>query len=122
MPIARKNIQTPDEVRRIPSGNAIVSFVNVESLVVMQGEMKPGWRWSNDLRPMVGTPSCEIEHTGVILDGTLHVELDDGTTQDLSSGDVYVIPSRHDAWVVGNEPVRLLDWSQAVTGYEKGKR
>jgi hypothetical protein len=75
---------------------------------------QPGWRWSNDLRPLLGTERCPIHHVGYALSGHLHVELGDGSTLDIHPGEVFEIPSGHDAWVVGDEPVRLIDWGGKV--------
>jgi hypothetical protein len=78
---------------------------------------EPGWRWSNDVRPLVGTEQCPFVHLGYMLSGQLHVELQDGGTLDLRTGDVFSIPPRHDAWVVGDETVRLLDWGGKAKEY-----
>jgi uncharacterized cupin superfamily protein len=93
----------------------------VHGMTVLRAEMNPGWRWSNDVRPVAGTASCEFEHHGSILGGTLHVEMDDGSSVDLTAGDVYIIPPGHDAWVVGDEPVRLLDWTRGNVEFAKPK-
>jgi len=86
-----------------------------------QDELHPGWRWSNDMRPVVGTVSCEVEHKGIMLSGVLRVELDDGRTIDLFEGDVYVIPAGHDAWVVGDQTVRTIEYS-SETMFGHGKQ
>jgi quercetin dioxygenase-like cupin family protein len=54
-----------------------------------------------------------MPHTGVVLSGQWHFEMDDGSSFDLEPGDAYAIPPGHDAWVVGDEPVRTLDWAPA---------
>ena len=61
---------------------------------------QPGWCWSNDLRPLLGTDSCPVRHLGYVLSGRLHVQLDDGSTLDLEPGQVVEIPPGHDAWVI----------------------
>ena len=119
MTLLVKNIEQPDEFRTMPNGNGRGAVVNVGDMVVVRGELQPGWRWSNDLRPIVGTASCEFQHTGIMLAGCLHIEMVDGTAVDLKPGDVYIIPPGHDAWVVGDEPVRNIDWSAANVEYAR---
>jgi hypothetical protein len=111
MTLMAKSLDAPDESLKMPSGNGSGAIVNVGGMTVLRGELQPGWRWSNDLRPIAGTTSCEVPHSGLILAGTLHFEMDDGTSRDLAPGDVYVVPAGHDAWVVGDEPVVSVDWS-----------
>ncbi len=40
--------------------------------------------------------------------------IDDGTGQERGTGDAYVIPPGHDAWVVGDEPVVSVDMSRVT--------
>jgi uncharacterized cupin superfamily protein len=53
---------------------------------------------------VVGTDSCQNRHVGVMVSGSLHVVLEDGTEADVNAGDAYVIDPGHDAWVIGDEP------------------
>jgi ethanolamine utilization protein EutQ (cupin superfamily) len=119
MTVEAKNFERPDERREISKGYA--DLVHVGELTVGRGVLEPGWRWANDIRPVAGTASCEFDHTGVVISGTLHIEMDDGTTMDLTGGDVYRIPPGHDAWVVGDEPVRSIDWSERLDEFAKPK-
>ena len=93
------------------------NVVDLDGTSVGLATFEPGWRWSNDLRPLVGTESCPFLHTGYMLSGALHVEMVDGSTLDLGPGDVFVIPPQHDAWVVGDESVRLIDWGGKAREY-----
>jgi len=68
----------------------------------------------------MGTTSCQVPHTGIVVSGQWHFEMDDGNAFDLGPGDVYSIPPGHDAWVVGNDPVHTIDW--APSGDEATKR
>jgi len=86
---------------------------------VGRGRVQPGWRWSNDLRPITGTASCEFEHTGFVISGVLHVEMSDGTELDLKPGDVYMIRRRHDAWVVGDQVYEAVDWGPPSQEFAK---
>jgi hypothetical protein len=103
-----KNLDRPDERPTLPKGRA--EMVQLGDQIVVRGVLDPGWRWSNDWQSIMGTSSCEMPHTGIVLSGRWHFEMDDGTGVDLGPGDVYAIPPGHDAWVIGDEPVKTLDW------------
>jgi hypothetical protein len=104
-----KSLDTPEQKPDLPKSR--VEVVTVDDHEVTRLELEQGWRWSNDWRPIVKTPSCGVQHDGVILSGTLHFEMDDGASFECTPGTVYSIPGGHDAWVVGNEPVRAIHWS-----------
>ena len=111
MELIAKSFDRPDQRPTLPKSHA--DIVTMGDTLVVRGHIEPGWRWSNDWRPILGTPSCQIPHTGVVLSGSLRFEMDDGRSVDLGPGSVYSIPPGHDAWVVGNEPVQTLDWAAA---------
>jgi len=71
---------------------------------------QPGWRWSNDVKPIARTSSCEAPHFQCHVSGRLAIRMDDGTEFIAGPGDITSLPSGHDAWVVGNEPVVVVDW------------
>ena len=103
-----KSFARPDEVRTFPHGRA-------EILKVGDGEVgrlifEPGWRWSHDVQPVAGTPSCEAPHMQFHVSGRLAIRMDDGTEFVAVPGDVTSLPSGHDAWVVGDESVVTVDW------------
>lgn len=93
--------------------------VEVDGTSVGLVTFEPGWRWSNDLRPLVGTESCPFVHRGYMLSGALHIEMIDGSTLDLRRGDVFVISPHHDAWVVGDDAVQFLDWGGKAREYAR---
>ena len=74
-------------------------------------EFKPGWRWSNDVKPIAGTDSCQAAHNGYIISGRLHIRMDDGTEAECGPGDLFIAAPGHDAWVVGDETCVALDWT-----------
>ena len=111
MDLIVKSLNRPDDMPELPKGRA--HLVHMGETVVVRGELEPGWRWSNDWQPIFGTTSCQMPHTGVVLSGNFHFEMDDGQALDLGAGDVYSIPPGHDAWVVGDEPVKMIDWAPA---------
>ena len=81
-----------------------VEIVNLAGGVVGRGTFEPGWRWSEHVKPIAGTESCQAPHMGYCVSGRMVVRMDDGTEKEVGPGDVLVIPPGHDAWVVGDEP------------------
>jgi hypothetical protein len=103
-----RSFAQPDEVREFPRGRA-------EILKAGGGEVgrltfEPGWRWSSDVKPIAGTDSCEAPHMQYHLSGRLAIRMDDGTEFVAEPGDVTSLPKGHDAWVVGDETVVVVDW------------
>jgi hypothetical protein len=107
-----KRFEASDEVTRFPNGEERI--VEVLGCPVGLATFEPGWRWSNDVRPLVGADRCPKLHVGYALSGRLHVMYDDGSTLDVTAGDLFEIPPGHDAWVVGNQAVTLVDWGGRV--------
>jgi len=111
-----KNFSAPDEVRKFEKGK--LELVKVGGVLVGRGVFQPGWRWSKHVKPIAKTRLCEAPHFQYHISGTLHVVMDDGTEKDLKAGDVSLLPSGHDAWVVGNEPAIVVDF-QGMADYAK---
>jgi hypothetical protein len=103
-----RSFDTPDERRDFPRGHA--DIVRVGDSEIGRLVLEPGWRWSNDVKPIAGTESCEAPHMQFHVSGRLAVRMDDGTELIAGPGDVTSLPSGHDAWVVGDEPVITIDW------------
>lgn len=103
-----KSFSSPDETRTF--GHGKVEVLNIGGGTVGRLTLEPGWRWSQDVKPIAGTDWCEAPHFQYQASGQLHVVMEDGTEFDLGPGDISVLPSGHDAWVVGDEPVVLIDW------------
>ena len=113
--LVSKSLDQPDETRPIPGGMGTVQVVQLAEATVMRATFQPGWRWSEHVKPIAGTPSCQVAHTGYIVSGRLHVRMDDGTEVEMGPGEASITPPGHDAWVVGNEPVVFLDFAGAAT-------
>jgi hypothetical protein len=107
-----KRFTAPDEVRPFPNGQA--ELVNIGGGAVGKLTFQPGWRWSQDVKPIAGTDLCEAPHFQYHLSGVLHIVNDDGSEFEARPGDVTALPTRHDAWVVGDEPAVVIDWSGAT--------
>ena len=107
-----KTFSLPDEVRTFPHGRA--EILGVGGVEVGRLVFEPGWRWSADVKPLAGTSSCEAPHFQYHVAGRLAIRMDDGTEIVAGPGDVTSLPSGHDAWVVGDEPVIVVDWFGAT--------
>ncbi|HXC79045.1 MAG TPA: cupin domain-containing protein [Candidatus Acidoferrum sp.] len=108
-----KSFAKPEEVRDFPNGRA-------EMLTLGESEVgrlvfEPGWRWSNDVKPIAKTASCEAPHFQYHVSGRLRIRMDDGTEFEAGPGDLTSLPSGHDAWVVGDEPAVVVDFYGAST-------
>ena len=105
-----KSFGVPDEVRKFDKGR--VELVNIGGATIGRAIFEPGWRWSTSVKPLVNTGSCEAPHFQYHVSGTIKVLMDDGTEKEFKAGDVSLLPSGHDAWVVGNEPVVVVDFQE----------
>lgn len=104
----RKVFTSPDETREFPFGK--VDLMNIGGGVVGQLTLQPGWRWADHVKPVAGTEWCEAPHFQYHVSGTLRIKMSDGTEFDAVAGDVTALPSGHDAWVLGKEPVVVVDF------------
>ena len=112
-----KSFTSSDESRAFPKGT--VDLINIGGGQVGRLTLEPGWRWSEHVKPIAGTELCEAPHFQYQVQGHLRIRLADGTELDSRPGDVTALPEGHDAWVVGDEPVVLVDWWGA-SNYAKG--
>jgi len=99
--IAKKSFDSPDETRT--PDKTRLEVVSLGSIKAARLTAQPGWKWSECIKPVVGTDSCQTRHVGAVMSGSLHIVHDDGTEADIHAGDAYVIEPGHDAWVNGNE-------------------
>jgi hypothetical protein len=117
MPNQSKNFDQPEETRSFDNGR--VDLVEIAGNTVGRAEFEPGWRWSEAVKPIVGTDSCQVAHVGYAISGQLHVVMDDGTELDIKGGDAYEIAPGHDAWVVGDETYRGVEF-ESLADYATG--
>jgi quercetin dioxygenase-like cupin family protein len=104
-----KSVESPDETRPfVDKGRAAV--VTVGGQPVLYGTFEPGWRWSEHIKPIAETGSCQAPHLLYCLSGGMHIAMDDGTEAEIGPGDVASIAPGHDAWVVGEEPCIAVDF------------
>jgi class 3 adenylate cyclase len=114
----------PDEVRSFNNGR--IDLYSLDDIDIGRTVFQPGWRWSNDVKPIAGTAFCQYHHVGIVLSGTLHVEMEDGLSLEIHADSAYEIPPGHDAWVVGDDPWITIDFagmrSYARTAVGSGDR
>ena len=113
-----KHLGKPDEVREFARGR--VELIQIGGTTIGRAVLEPGWRWSTSVQPIAKTHSCEAPHFQYHVSGVLRVRMDDGTEFDCKPGDISRLPSGHDAWVVGNEPVVVIDF-QGMIDYARAK-
>jgi len=112
----KKNFDNPEETRNIDKGK--VEVVNLGNIQAMRAVFEPGWKWSECVKPIAGTESCQVAHMGYMASGRMGIKMDDGSEHEFMTGDVGVIPPGHDAWTVGNESVVFIDF-QGAADYAK---
>ena len=98
-----KRFETPDETRVFEKGK--LEIVRLGGMTIGRASYEPGWRWTEHVSPIAGTPLCEVEHVGMVLSGRAMAAMKDGTEVELNAGSLfYVPPVPHDSWVIGDEP------------------
>src|ERR687894_1987239 len=113
----RKSLDSPDETRTFENGKAEV--VTLGDFTASRLVFEPGWRWSENVKPIAGTDSCQVAHVGYVVSGRMVVKMDDGTEHEFGPGDAGTIPPGHDAWIEGDEACVWLDFAGAEQ-YAKG--
>lgn len=104
-----RSFARPEETREFPHGK--VDIVTLGDVTFGRAIFQPGWRWSTCVKPAAGTESCQAAHLNLHISGQIAVRMDDGTERVFGPGEVSELPPGHDAWVVGNEPVVVIDIS-----------
>src|SRR4030081_2480448 len=104
----QKEFSRPDETRTFERGR--VDLVSIGGSQIGRLTLEPGWRWRDHVKPIAATELCEAPHFQFHAAGTLHILMADGTEFDAGPGQVTALPQGHDAWVVVDEPVVLVDW------------
>jgi hypothetical protein len=112
----QKNFDRPDEIREFPRGR--LELVSLGGSMIGRAIFKPGWRWATSVQPIAKTKSCEAPHFQYQVAGVLRVRMDDGSEFETRAGDVVLVPSGHDAWVVGDEDVVVVDF-QGMADYAR---
>lgn len=105
----KKTLSDPEEKRLFDKGQ--VELVTLGGVTFGRATVQPGWKWSTCVKPIAKTESCEASHLQYHVSGRIRVRMDDGSEDEFGPGDVSLLPPGHDAWVVGDEPVVVIDIS-----------
>jgi hypothetical protein len=108
-----KNFSTQADEVVNPTNRAKVESVKIGGQRIMKITVQPGWRWSDDIKPLVGTESCQATHLGVIVKGSITAVHNDGSKGTYSAGDAYSIKPGHDGWVEGDEECIAYEFAGA---------
>ena len=101
--VVLKAFENPDEVRNFEKGK--FEIVKIGGLLIGKASYEPGWKWSQHVGPNSATPLCDVEHVGMVLQGTATAAFENGEVIHLKAGSLFHIPADpHDSWVVGDEP------------------
>ncbi len=115
-----KNMSASNEVKRFE--HAKIELVNIAGNTVGRSVLQNGWKWSNDIKPVVKTEWCEAPHLQYVISGKYRVRMKDGTEFDIGPGDAARVPPGHDAWVVGDEPCVGVEFVGARIATEGPKK
>ena len=109
-----RRFDAPDDTRT--PDKTVVHVVKMGTNSAARLRLEPGWKWSECIKPVVGTESCQAHHVGTVVAGSMHVVHEDGTEQDITAGDAYVIEPGHDAWVTSSEPFVGYEFDSRTAG------
>jgi hypothetical protein len=103
-----KNVSATAEVKKFD--HAEIEIVSIAGNTIARFSLQKGWKWSNDVKPIVKTEWCEAPHLQYVISGRYRVRMKDGTEFEIGPGDVASVPPGHDAWVVGDEPLTGIEF------------
>lgn len=106
-----KNFGSPDETRPF-EGNGQAKAVQLAGHTVLEGTFESGWKWSQNVKPIAGTDTCQVAHFGYVLSGSMKIYMDEGSEVEIKAGDVVAIPPGHDAEVTGPEACVMVDFGE----------
>ena len=116
--MTKKSLAQPEETRPFEEGMGKLEVVSIGESVIGRGTFEPGWQWSKHVKPIAGTDSCQAPHFGYVISGKMTIRMNDGEEIELGPDDIMNVPPGHDAWVIGDEPCVMIDWS-GYTEYAK---
>lgn len=115
--VEAKSFESPDEVRPF-EGKGQAEVVMIAGHAVARATFEPGWKWSENIKPIAGTDSCEVSHLGYCVSGRMMVHMDDGSDSEIGPGMAAAIPPGHDAEVIGDEACVMIDFGE-ISEYAK---
>jgi hypothetical protein len=120
MTLEAKSLDNPEDKRSFSRGEVLMVRAGGQS--IGRAVLNPGWRWSADVKPLAGTSSCELAHTAYVISGRMRVRMNDGTEAEFGPGDAHYVSPGHDAWVVGEAPCVVLDFTAPAQMAGAGSR
>ncbi|MFD7325933.1 cupin domain-containing protein [Streptomyces sp. NPDC059875] len=108
--IVSRSFDSADETRPFEGGKGRLDLVNTDRGPVGRAVFEPGWKWSQHVKPIAGTDSCQADHVGYVVSGRMKIVMNDGDSIEVGPGDFFAVPPGHDAWVLGDEACVALDW------------
>jgi len=116
--VEKGSFDSPNETRTPDKSK--IDVLKLGGTTAARVTFQPGWKWSECIKPVVGTDSCQARHVGTVVSGRLHVVHEDGSEGDAGPGDAYIIEPGHDAWVLGDEPFVAFEFeSKTAAEYAK---
>src|SRR4051794_40047398 len=110
--VKAKSLDSADETRTFEHGKLELS--TIDEFTAGRVTLEPGWKWSEAVKPLAQTPSCQVQHTGYVISGQMHVVHDDGTEQEVAAGDMDLLRAGDGAWIVGDETFVGVGFSSAI--------
>ena len=114
--LVKKSLDKPEEVRRF-AGHGFANVATLADGAVLRAHFQSGWKWSQDVKPLAGTDTCQAAHVGYVMSGRMRIRMNDGTEQEFGPGDLMEVAPGHDGWTVGGEECIVLDWGPSVAKY-----
>jgi quercetin dioxygenase-like cupin family protein len=105
--VEKKSLNQPEQTQKV--GRVKVEGIKMGGLNFQRFTAEPGWRWSEDIKPLVKTESCQVSHLIYVISGRLHLRMDNGKEEEFNPGDMGAIPPGHDGWTVGDKPAVWLE-------------
>ena len=118
-----KKFDEPDEVVSVPG--VLGQVVVVGDTHVGRYTHEPGWCWSKNIKPRVGTQLCQFHHQGIMLSGRMQITMANGAQRVIGPGEAFNIPPGHDGFVIGDEPCVTIefrgvrDWAKPANSSER---
>ena len=84
-------------------------LATIGAIAVGRAILQPGWRWTTSIGSVTGESLCQVHHITLVLSGRICFEMADGEAAEFGPNTLVDVPPGHDAWVVGDEPIVLID-------------